>query len=105
MIVPAEVRAEIAVLKGIVAAFVMTTNARKPVYAHQREVLTDLCNALFQGGPAVLDPHFGEDWKNTSDEAVRRRIVIDQVASLTDQSAFAWHDRLCGGNNSAQVIA
>ena len=105
VIVPAEVRAEIAVLKGIVAAFVMTTNARKPVYAHQREVLTDLCNALFQGGPAVLDPHFGEDWKNTTDEAVRRRIVIDQVASLTDQSAFAWHDRLCGGNNSAQVIA
>ena len=105
VIVPAEVRAEIAVLKGIVAAFVMTTNARKPVYAHQHEVLADLCNALFQGGPAVLDPHFGEDWKNTTDEAVRRRIVIDQVASLTDQSAFAWHDRLCGGNNSAQVIA
>lgn len=105
VVVPADVRAEISVLKGIVAAFVMTTNARKPVYAHQRDVLTDLCNALFEGGPAVLDTHFAEDWKNTSDEAVRRRIVIDQVASLTDQSAFAWHNRLCGGNNSAQVIS
>jgi dGTPase len=105
VIIPLDVQAEIAVLKGIVAAFVMTTNSRKPVYSHQREVLTDLCNTLFAGGPQVLDPHFAQDWKNTSDEAVRRRIVIDQVASLTDQSAFAWHDRLCGGNNSGQVIA
>ena len=25
----------------------------------------------------------------------RRRVVIDQVASLTDTSAIAWHRRLC----------
>ena len=30
-------QAEIAVLKGIVAAFVMSTNARQPIYAQQRE--------------------------------------------------------------------
>jgi dGTPase len=105
VIVPADVRAEIAVLKGIVAAFVMTTKARKPVYEHQREVLTDLCNTLFSQGPTVLDRHFADDWIYSEDEAVRRRIVIDQVASLTDQSALAWHNRLCGGNNAAQVIS
>ena len=105
VIVPDEVRAEIAVLKGIVAAFVMTTNSRQPVYTQQREVLTDLCNALYERGPEVMDRHFADDWNATTDEAVRRRIVIDQVASLTDQSAFAWHNRLCGGNNTVTVVS
>jgi dGTPase len=31
----------------------------------------------------------------TSAEQERRRVVIDQVASLTDTSAIAWHSRLC----------
>ncbi|MGJ8721446.1 MAG: hypothetical protein ACSHW9_06325, partial [Salinibacterium amurskyense] len=26
----------------------------------------------------------------------RKRAVVDQVASLTDQSAIAWHTRLVG---------
>lgn len=105
VVVPAEVRAEIAVLKGIVAAFVMTTNSRQPVYAQQREVLTDLCNTIFHRGPEVLDRHFAEDWKVTTDETIRRRIVVDQVASLTDQSAFAWRNRLCGGTNTVTVVS
>ena len=29
-------------------------------------------------------------------DAERKRVVVDQVASLTDQSALAWHDRLVG---------
>ncbi|BAU98976.1 deoxyguanosinetriphosphate triphosphohydrolase [Aurantimicrobium minutum] len=105
VIVPDVVRAEIAVLKGIVAAFVMTTNSRQPVYTQQREVLTDLCNTLYERGPESMDRHFADDWNGTTDEAVRRRIVVDQVASLTDQSAFAWHNRLCGGNNSVTVVS
>ena len=105
VIVPDEVRAEIAVLKGIVAAFVMTTNSRQPVYTQQREVLTGLCNTLYERGPESMDRHFADDWNGTTDEAVRRRIVVDQVASLTDQSAFAWHNRLCGGNNTVTVVS
>lgn len=105
VIVPDVVRAEIAVLKGIVAAFVMTTNSRQPVYTQQREVLTDLCNTLYERGPESMDRHFAEDWNAATDEAVRRRIVVDQVASLTDQSAFAWHNRLCGGNNTVTVVS
>lgn len=105
VIVPDEVRAEIAVLKGIVAAFVMTTNSRQPVYTQQREVLTDLCNTLYERGPEAMDRHFADDWNAATDEAVRRRIVVDQVASLTDQSAFAWHNCLCGGNNTVTVVS
>ena len=34
------------------------------------------------------------DWHLTADDAGRRRVVIDQVASLTDASALAWHAAL-----------
>lgn len=98
--VPADVRAEIAVLKGIAAAFVMTTNSRKPVYALQREILTDLCQHLYSN-PQDLDRHFADDWQAASDDNARKRIVVDQVASLTDQSAFAWHDRLISTQSKA----
>ena len=36
VVVPREIQAEIAVLKGIVAAFVMSRNTRQPIYAQQR---------------------------------------------------------------------
>ncbi len=94
VVVPREYLAEIAVLKGIVAAFVMVTNSRQPIYAMQREVLTELCDLLFATAPVNLDRAFAEDWALAQNDDARMRVVVDQVASLTDQSAFAWHERL-----------
>jgi dGTPase len=39
VVVPAETRAEIAVLKGIVAANVMSHESRRPIYSRQRELI------------------------------------------------------------------
>ena len=94
VVVPREIAAEIAVLKGIVAAFVMSTNARRPIYTRQREMLTELADVLYKSGPASLDLGFGGDWLDATTDDGRRRAVVDQVASLTDQSALAWHGRL-----------
>jgi dGTPase len=94
VVVPREITAEIAVLKGIVAAFVMSTNTRKPIYAQQRQVVTLLADALLVTGDAQLDPGFREDFHAATDDAARKRVVVDQVASLTDQSALAWYERL-----------
>lgn len=96
IVVPRETRAEIAVLKGIVAANVMSTNSRKPIYARQRETLTELADALFERGPSELDAGFAEDWRAADSDAGRKRVIVDQVASLTDQSAISWHARLRG---------
>ncbi len=96
VVVPRETRAEIAVLKGIVAANVMSTNARKPIYAHQRETLTELADILLDRAPDELDAGFAADWRAAESDAARKRAVVDQVASLTDQSANAWHARLLG---------
>ncbi|WP_423917408.1 deoxyguanosinetriphosphate triphosphohydrolase [Frigoribacterium sp. 2-23] len=97
VVVAPDVIGEIAALKGIVAAFVMTQGMRQPIYVRQREVLTDLADELWRRGPGELDPGFAADWADAADDDGRRRVVVDQVASLTDQSAMAWHDRLVGG--------
>lgn len=93
MVVPREIQAEIAVLKGIVAAFVMSKNTRQPIYAQQREILTELADSLLHA-PDQLDAGFSSDWRTATTDAERKRAVVDQVASLTDQSAMSWHERL-----------
>ena len=45
--------------------------------------------------PDLREPMFATDFEAAGDDAARRRVVVDQVASLTDGSAAAWHQRLC----------
>ena len=92
--VPDEVRAEIAVLKGIVAAFVMSSGRRQPTYQRQRDLLEQLLDALWQS-PSHLEPEFAADYASALNEGAARRVIVDQVASLTDQSAISWFERLC----------
>jgi dGTPase len=94
IVVPRGIQAEIAVLKGIVAAFVMSKNTRQPIYTKQRDILTQLADVLLEHGPDQLDAGFAADWHDATTDAGRRRAVVDQVASLTDQSAISWHERL-----------
>lgn len=96
IVVPREIQAEIAVLKGIVAAFVMSTNARRPIYRQQRDILSELADVLLWTAPKNLDTGFTADWDAARSDEQRKRAVVDQVASLTDQSAMAWHARLVG---------
>lgn len=96
IVVPREIQAEIAVLKGIVAAFVMSTNERRPIYAQQRDMLAELADVLLWSAPRNLDTGFGQDWDGAATDQQRKRAIVDQVASLTDQSAIVWHERLVG---------
>jgi len=72
----------------------MSHESRRPIYAHQREILTDLCAVLAQTGTQHLEPGFAADFSAATNDADAMRAVIDQVASLTDQSALVWHERL-----------
>ena len=94
VVVPRDVQAEIGVLKGIVAAVVMSTHVRQPIYVEQRETLVYLADTLLATGDEHLDPGFREDWALALDDDARKRVVVDQVASLTDQSAIAMQRRL-----------
>lgn len=94
VIIPSKVQSEIAVLKGLVASQVMTHNSRQPLYAKQRELLMELSDALL-ANPARLDAVSAEAWQSASSEPAKRRVVVDQVASLTDPAAIALHKELC----------
>ena len=95
LIVPRPQRLECALLKGITAHYVMTRAGVIAAQARERELLTELAHAIERGAPRTLDPLIRPAWDAAGTDAARRRVVIDQVASLTDTSAIAWHHRLC----------
>ncbi len=96
VIVPQETVTEIAVMKGLATTFVMTTDHRQPIYQRQQDVLQELVAVLSAGGAQHLETMFAADWAQAGDDGARLRVVVDQVASLTDVSALALHERLVG---------
>jgi dGTPase len=96
LVVPASIRVEIAMLKGVGMFHVLNSPARQARRAVQRELLTELVEALWRSAPRGLDAAFAADFATAVDDNARLRVVIDQVASLTDPSAQAWHQRLLG---------
>jgi dGTPase len=96
LVVPRETRAQCALLKGIALRYVMRRPGSVQRYASEQEVLRELVEALAKQAPAALDRVFGPLFEQATDDAARLRVVIDQVASLTDPAALAWHQRLVG---------
>ncbi|WP_051388690.1 deoxyguanosinetriphosphate triphosphohydrolase [Arthrobacter sp. 35W] len=96
VIVPEHTVEEIAVMKGLATTFVMTTDHRQPIYQRQQDVLNELVAVLSASGEQHLETMFAADWRLAGDDGARLRVVVDQVASLTDGSALALHERLVG---------
>ena len=96
LVVPRRVAAECALLKAVAARYVMNRRDVTTVQYRQRELLTELIVLLTDRAPAALDPALRPDWLAAPDDAARLRVVVDQVAGLTDLSAPAWHARLAG---------
>jgi dGTPase len=99
LIVPRTVRNQCALLKGMALRYVMRARAAEDWYRQQRTILTELVDALSRRAPEHLDPMFAPLWKGAADDAARLRVVIDQVASLTDHGAVAWHRTLVAGSS------
>ncbi|WP_103062754.1 deoxyguanosinetriphosphate triphosphohydrolase [Actinomyces qiguomingii] len=96
LVIPEQTAAEIMVLKGAAVRYVMAPREHEPVYLRQRTELFDLADVLLEAGGRHLEPVFAQAWNEAADDAGRLRAVVDQIASLTDTSAQAWHARLCG---------
>jgi len=94
LVVPRAVRVQVALLKGIALRYVMRRPGAAAAYRHQQQVLRDLVATLCRRAPDALDPVFAPLWRAAPDDAARLRVVIDQVASLTDPAALVWHRRL-----------
>jgi dGTPase len=94
LIVPRTARTHCALLKGMALRYVMRARAAEAWYERQRTILVELVEELCRRAPDQLDPVFAPLWKAAADDAARLRVVIDQVASLTDHAAVAWHRTL-----------
>ena len=98
--VPRPQRLECALLKGVTAHYVMSRPGAAAQQAREREVIHELTEAVRAGAPGTLDPMFATAFAAAATDQARGRVVIDQIASLTDTSAISWHDKLCGATPS-----
>jgi dGTPase len=96
LVVPRAQRLECALLKGVAAYYVMGRASHERAQAHEREVVEELTAALAEAAPCALSPVFRAFHDEASDDAGRLRAVVDQVASLTDTAALAWHSEIAG---------
>lgn len=94
LVVPPRAAAEVALLKAVALRYVMSDPERLAMQARQRELLTELGERLLDKAPDTLDPVFAQDWADAPDDAARLRVVVDQLAVLTDQQAVARHGAL-----------
>ncbi|MFC8344881.1 deoxyguanosinetriphosphate triphosphohydrolase [Streptomyces sp. NPDC057280] len=96
LVVPHETRLECAVLKAVADRYVMQRAEQERLRADQRIVVAELAEALTARAPDGLDPQFRALFDQASDDRARKRVIVDQIASLTDASARSLHARLTG---------
>ncbi|NBE53861.1 deoxyguanosinetriphosphate triphosphohydrolase [Streptomyces boluensis] len=97
LVVPIETRHECAVLKAVADRYVMQRDEQERLRADQRVVIAELAAALTARAPRDLDPQFRALFDAAPDDTARKRVVVDQIAALTDASARSLHARLTGG--------
>jgi dGTPase len=96
LVIPREAVIEVDFLKAVAGHYLINAAASQDRYEKQQVVIRELVEMLFEKAPQELDPIFIDDWKLATNSAERLRVVIDQIASLTDPGAYALHARLSG---------
>ncbi|MGJ7415382.1 deoxyguanosinetriphosphate triphosphohydrolase [Streptomyces cinereoruber] len=94
LVVPRETRNECAVLKAVAVRYVMQRAEQEALRADQRIIVAELAEALVARAPDGLEPQFRAAFDAAPDDRARKRVIVDQIASLTDASARALHARL-----------
>jgi dGTPase len=92
--IPRDQVIEVDFLKAVAGHYLISAAASQERYAKQQVVIHELVEMLFAAAPAELDPIFEDDWKRATNDSEKLRIVIDQIASLTDPGAYALHAHL-----------
>ena len=92
--IPRDQKIEVDFLKAVAGHYLINAAASQERYAKQQTVIHELVEMLFSAAPAELDPIFEDDWKLATTDSEKLRVVIDQIASLTDPGAYALHAHL-----------
>jgi dGTPase len=81
--------------------YIIRAEKSQDLYQKQRDLLTELVGAVLERAPGSLESFFLQEWYRSNTDAERLRVVIDQVASLTDPGAYALHLELTGKTREA----
>jgi dGTPase len=94
LVIPREQQVEVDFLKAIAGHYLIGAAVSQERYAKQQVLIKDLVEMLHKHAGTHLDSIFAKDWAVATNDTERMRIVIDQIASLTDPGAYALHARL-----------
>ncbi|UCM87757.1 deoxyguanosinetriphosphate triphosphohydrolase [Streptomyces marincola] len=97
VVVPEATRLECDVLKAVAEVHVMRRPEQQRLREAQRALLTELAEALIARAPEGLDAQYLALFEAAGSDAERLRVIVDQLAALTDASARALHARLATG--------
>ena len=95
LVVPRAQRVEVGLLKAIATFYVLNDATSQKRYDDEQILIRELSAALLKDAPSALESFFLQDWSLATTDAQRLRVVVDQVASLTDPGAIALHSKLC----------
>ncbi|MDA2993162.1 MAG: deoxyguanosinetriphosphate triphosphohydrolase [Actinomycetota bacterium] len=94
LVIPREQQVEVDFLKAIAGHYLINAAVSQERYAKQQVLIKELVEMLHKYADTHLDSIFAKDWAVATNDTERMRIVIDQIASLTDPGAYALHARL-----------
>lgn len=96
LLVPRAQKVEVALLKSMAGFYIIRAEKSQERYAKQQQLISELVEAVFAQAPSSLESFFLQEWNRANTDKERLRVVIDQVASLTDVGAYALHEKLIG---------
>ena len=91
--IPRDQVVEVDFLKAIAGYYLINAAHSQDRYAKQQVIIVELVEMLLKN-PKELDSYFQKPWNEASGQSAKMRVIIDQVAALTDPGAYALHARL-----------
>ncbi|MCP1386832.1 deoxyguanosinetriphosphate triphosphohydrolase [Corynebacterium sp. TA-R-1] len=84
LIIPADIEAEVRLLKTIAVLYVMDLPNHIARQDRQRERIYRVYDYLVAGAPGTLDTIFQQWWIAAETDRERERVIVDQIASMTE---------------------
>lgn len=84
LIIPPQALAEVTLLKTIAVLYVMDEPSQLARQKRQRERIYRVFDYLSAGAPGSLDAMYRAWWEQAETAAQRQRVIIDQMASMTE---------------------